>query len=69
MNFTVPENYTREELLITNSPTISETRSEEASYTSHAGVLWTTETMAVLVPIVTESLWEQSITAGLLILF
>ena len=69
MNFTVTENSTGEKLFTTSSQTISESHSEDASYSSSTGGLWTTETMAVLTPIVTDSLWEQAITAGLLILF
>ena len=71
MNFTVPVNSTGEELFTTVLQTFSESSSSSGDdkYSSHAGGLWTTETMAVLTPIVTDSLWEQAITAGLLILF
>ena len=71
MNFIVPVNSTREELFTAVSQSFSGSSSsyEDASYSSPAGGLWTTETVAVLTPIVTDSLWEQAITAGLLILF
>ena len=71
MNFTVPVNSTREELFTTVSQTISGSgrSSGDDEYSSPAGGLLTTETMAILTPIVTDSLWEQAITAGLLILF
>ena len=69
MNFTGSVNSTGEELFTTDSQTFSggSASSEDASYTSSAGLL-TTETMVTLPPIVTGSLWEQSITAGLLML-
>ena len=71
MYFTVPVNSTGEELLPTDSQTFSGSTSSsgDVSDSSLAGGLWTTETMATVVPIVTDSLWEQAITAGLLILF
>ena len=69
MNFTEPANSTVEDLFTTDSQTMYESYSEDALHSSHAGGLWTTETMAVLVPIVTDSVWEQAITAGLLISF
>ena len=69
MGFAVTGNSTGEELFTTSSQAIPESHFEEASHSSHAGGLWTTETMDVLTPIVTDSLWEQAVTAGLLILF
>ena len=64
MNFTVPVNSTREELFTTVSQTISGSgrSSGDDEYSSPAAGLLTTETMAVLTPIVTDSLWEQAIT-------
>ena len=57
-----------EELFTMDSQTISPSF-EEVSYSSSEGGLWTTATMVELSPIVTNSLLEQAITAGLLILF
>ena len=71
MYVTILVNTTGEELLTTDSQTssVSTSCSGDAPDSSPAGGLWTTETMATVVPIVTDSLWEQVITAGLLILF
>ena len=71
MYFTVPVNSTVEELFTTDSQTFSGSTSSsgDVSDSSPAGGLWTTETMATVAPIVTDSIWEQAITAGLLILF
>ena len=71
MYVTILVNSTGEELLTTDSQTssVSTSSSGDAPDSSPAGGLWTTETMATVVPIVTDSLWEQVITAGLLILF
>ena len=57
-------NATTHELFTMDVQTIS----EDAAHSSSTGGPWTTETMATLSPIVTDSLWEQVITAGSLIL-
>ena len=69
--FTVLLNSTREELFTTESQTISgsSVSSEDASLSAGTGGLWTTEIIATVSPIVTDSIWEQIITAALLILF
>ena len=71
MYFTVSVNSTGEELFTTDSQTFSGSTSSygDVSHSSPGGDLLTTETMAVLILIVKNSLWEQVITAGLLILF
>ena len=71
MYFSVSVNSTGEELFTTDSQTFSGSTSSygDVSHSSPGGGLLTTETMAVLVLIVTDSVWEQAITAGLLILF
>ena len=62
MNSTVPINSTGEELFTTASQTIPDSSSSSED-------MWTTETMATVAGIVTDSRWEQGITAGLLIFF
>ena len=69
MNITELSNSTVEHLFTTNSQTMHGSYSEDVSHSSSAGGLWTTETMAALIPIVTDSVWEQAITAGLLLIF
>ena len=61
-------NYSGNELTTMDSLTISGI-SEDVSHSSSAGDLWTTEAVTTVTPIVTDSLLEQTITAGLLILF
>ena len=73
MNFTALVSYLGKDLSAMDSHTIPESsdvmRSEDASPSSSTGGLWTTEEMTTLSPIVTDSLWEQVITAGLLMVF
>ena len=61
-NFTESANVTGEELLSTDSETIFENASSVVG-------LWTTQVDATLSPIVMDSLGEQLITTGLLLLF
>ena len=66
MNYT---DSTTEEAFSGDAATISTSSSEDASYTSAAGGgLWTTGVMSTLKPIVTDSLDEQIVTAGILML-
>ena len=67
MNFTDFVNASTEELSTVDAQRISER--ENALYSSSAGDLWTTALMATLSPIVTDSVAEQAITVGLLMLF
>ena len=69
MNFTDFVNSTIEEAFSGDAETMSTSSSEDASYTSAAGGgLWTTGMMSTLKQIVTDSLDEQIVTAGLLML-
>ena len=68
MDFAASLNSTEEGLFTSGSNTISESH-EDASHSSPAGGLWTTETMSTRAPIVTDSLWEQGFIAGLFMLF
>ena len=69
LNFTASVNPAREKLPTMDPETISESSSssEDALHPSSAGGLWTT--MASVLPMVTDSLEEQIITAGLLFVF
>ena len=62
MNFSLPISSTGEELSTTASQTIPDISTSSEN-------MWTTETMATVAGIVTDSPWEQAITAGLLIFF
>ena len=62
MNLTEPENFTGEEQMTTDSQTLFENTSDVVG-------LWTTQVADTLSPIVMDSLGEQLITTGLLLLF
>ena len=69
MDFTAAVYSTEEELFTRGSDEKISESHEDVSHSSSTGAMWSTETMATIAPIVTDSLWEQAIIAGLLILF